>query len=121
MKVAIYARYSTDMQDRTSIDGQYRNCEEVAAQAGYTVVARFEDEGISGTDDSRPGYRALLAAAEARKFDGIVVDETSRLTRNPWELPRICEDLAFRGQFIVAKGFDSRHETAQLMAASTAA
>ncbi len=116
MRVAFYARYSTDLQDRTSIDGQYRNCEAVAAHNEYSVVARFKDEGISGSDASRPGYRALLAAAEANDFNGIVVDETSRLTRSPGELQRVLEELAFRGQFLLAKGFDSRHETAQLMA-----
>lgn len=116
MKVAIYARYSTDAQDRTSIDGQYRNCEAVAAQSGYKVAAKFKDEAIGGGNDSRPGYRALLAAMEAREFDGIVVDETSRLTRSPGELPRLIEELAFRDQFLLAKDFDSRHETAQLMA-----
>jgi site-specific DNA recombinase len=80
MKVGIYARYSTDLQDRTSIEGQFRNCEAVAKEHGFKVVAKFRDEGISGTDDTRPGYRALLAAAEAGEFDCIIVDETSRLT-----------------------------------------
>ena len=116
MKVAIYARYSTDMQDRTSIDGQFRNCEALAEQHGFQVVARFRDEGISGTDESRPGYLDLLAAAERGEFDGIVVDETSRLTRNPWELPRLIEDLRYRGQFILSPSLDSRHEAAQLFA-----
>lgn len=37
--------------------------------------------------------KAQLAAAEAHEFDGMIVDETSRLTRVPWELPRILEDL----------------------------
>ena len=31
MKVAIYARYSTALQDKTSIDGQVANCEALAA------------------------------------------------------------------------------------------
>ena len=75
MKVAIYSRFSTDQQDRTSIAGQVRNCEAIATQNGFKVVARFKDEGISGTDDRRPGYRALLTGAERREFDGIVVDE----------------------------------------------
>ena len=38
MKVAIYARYSTDMQNPASIEDQIRNCEEnVAATGGMTV------------------------------------------------------------------------------------
>ena len=41
MKVAIYARYSTDRQDRTSIDGQIANCEALAGREGLRVVATF--------------------------------------------------------------------------------
>ena len=117
MNVVIYARYSTDQQDRTSITGQVSNCEVVAARHGYAVVAHFQDEGITGTDDTRPGYRAMLAAAEAREFDGIIVDETSRLTRRAGELPRLLDLLAFRNQFLMdCNGFDSRTETAGLLA-----
>lgn len=117
MRVAIYARYSTDRQDQTSIDGQYRNCEELAQRSNYDVVARFCDKGISGTDDNRPGFQALLKACECGEFEGILVDETSRLTRNPSVLIKLMDDLAFRNQFLRdCKGFDSQHESAALLA-----
>ena len=117
MKVAIYSRYSTDMQDASSIAGQVANCEALAMANGWQVVEHYKDEALSGSDDNRPGYKQLLADSEAALFDGIVVDETSRLTRRPGELPRMLESLAFRRQFIVdCKGFDSRHETAALLA-----
>ena len=117
MLVAIYSRFSTDTQDKTSITGQVANCEALAARESLQVVSRYQDEGISGNDDNRPGYRQLLADSEAEKFDGILVDETSRLTRRPGELPRLLEILAFRNHFLLdCKGFDSRHETAALLA-----
>ena len=118
MKVAIYSRFSTNAQDATSITGQVVNCEDLAAQNGWTVVKRYKDEALSGSDDTRPGYQALLADSEAGDFDGIIVDETSRLTRRPGELPRLLEYLTFRNQWLVdCKGFDSRQETAALLAA----
>ena len=118
MKVAIYSRFSTDAQDATSITGQVVNCEDLAARNGWTVVKRYKDEAISGSDDTRPGYKALLADSEAGNFEGILVDETSRLTRRPGELPRLLEIFAFRNQWLVdCKGFDSRHETAALLTA----
>ena len=118
MKVAIYSRFSTDAQDATSITGQVVNCEDLAAQNGWTVVKRYKDEAISGNDDTRPGYQALLADSEGSKFDGILVDETSRLTRRPGELPRLLEILTFRSQWLMdCKGFDSRQESAALLAA----
>ncbi len=117
MRVGIYARYSTDMQDPTSIVGQVTNCKAIALANGWSVVKVYCDEAISGSDDSRPGYLNLLADSEAGKFDAIIVDETSRLTRRPGELPRILEHLAFRNQFLLdCKGFDSRQETATLLA-----
>jgi DNA invertase Pin-like site-specific DNA recombinase len=117
MRVAIYARYSTDQQDNTSIAGQVANCEALAARNDWTITEHYGDEAISGSDDSRPAYVQLLADSEAALFDAIIVDETSRLTRRPGELPRILDILAFRDQFLVdCKGFDSRHETAALLA-----
>ena len=117
MKVAIYARYSTNLQDQTSITGQVTNCAALAKENGWRVVEQYSDEAISGTDDSRPGYQQLLADSEAGKFDAIIVDETSRLTRRPGELPRLLEILNFHNQFLVdCSGFDSRHETAGLLA-----
>ncbi len=117
MKVAIYARYSTDMQDKTSIAGQISNCEALAAREGFDVVTRYQDAARSGNDDNRPQYQQLLADSEAGLFDAIIVDETSRLTRRPGELPRLLEILAFRSQFLVdCSGFDSRQETAELLA-----
>ena len=117
MRAAVYSRYSTDSQDATSITGQVSNCEDCALTHNLTITERYSDEAISGNDDTRPGYMALLAASEAGKFDGIIVDETSRLTRRPGELPRLLEILAFRNQFLLdCKGFDSRHETAALLA-----
>lgn len=117
MKVAIYSRFSTDSQDKTSIDGQVVNCQALADGNGWEVMERYSDEAISGTDDGRPGYQQLLADSEAGKFDAILVDETSRLTRRAGELPRILEILTFRNQFLMdCKGFDSREETAALLA-----
>ena len=108
MKVVIYSRFSTDAQDATSITGQVANCEDLAAQHGWKVVKRYSDEAISGSDDTRPGYQALLADSEASKFDGILVDETSRLTRRAGELPRLLEILTFRNQWLA----DSKASTA---------
>ena len=117
MKVAVYARFSTDKQDKTRFAGKISNCETVAKENDWRVVKCFTDEAISGTDDSRPEYKQLLADSEARKFDAIIVDETSRLTRSPGELPRLLALLEFRNQFLLdCKGFDSRHETAALLA-----
>lgn len=122
MKVAIYARYSTELQDKTSIAGQIANAEAIASREGFEVVARFQDEGLSGNDDRRSGYQLMLDALKRGEFVGIVCDETSRLTRNQAELHRITAELRFRDQFLItADGIDTRSESSELVLAVKAA
>ncbi len=122
IKVAVYARYSTDLQDKTSITGQIANCEALAAREGLKVIATFQDEGISGNDDSRPNYQAMLRELQAGTFTGIVCDETSRITRNQSELHRLVAELNFRDQFLIsADGVDTRSESSELLLAVKAA
>jgi DNA invertase Pin-like site-specific DNA recombinase len=115
--VAAYTRYSTAKQDRSSASGQLKNIRAFAAAHDYTIVAEFKDPERSGLDERRPEYLQMLAAAERGAFAGIIVDHTDRLSRVAGGLPRLVEELGFRRQFILdTKGFDSRHQTAQLMA-----
>ena len=51
MRVAIYARYSSEGQREASIDDQNRNCEAYAKRHGWRIVERYADKAISGTKD----------------------------------------------------------------------
>ena len=73
MRTAIYARYSTDRQGETSIEGQTAVCREIAAREGWPIVRTFEDRAMSGADPRRPGYLALLEAGRAGQYDLILV------------------------------------------------
>lgn len=122
MKAAVYARYSTDLQDKTSIAGQIANCEALASREGLSVVSQYQDEGQSGNDDNRPGYQAMLAALKRGEFVGIVCDETSRITRNQAELHRLVAELRFRDQFLITcDGIDSREESSEIVLSVKAA
>jgi DNA invertase Pin-like site-specific DNA recombinase len=122
MRVAIYSRFSTDTQDVTSIAGQVANCEALAARESLDVVARIEDEGISGNDDNRPGYKQLLGLLEDGSADGILCDETSRITRNQAELHRLVAELRFRDQFLLTvDGVDTRSESSEILLSVKAA
>ena len=63
MKVAIYARYSSDNQRDASIADQLRVCREFAARQGWTVVEEFTDHAISGATLLRSGFQALMRDA----------------------------------------------------------
>jgi site-specific DNA recombinase len=117
MKAALYARFSTEKQSEASIEDQFRVCERIAEQHGFSVIARFSDAAISGGTAQRPGYQRLLAAARRHEFDVIVAEDTSRLWRNLAEQsPRLAE-LADLGIAVVTHDLDTRHESAEIMGA----
>ena len=90
MRAAVYSRYSSDLQRPASIDDQVRQCRAEIARRGWQEVAAYSDSELAGTiAQRRPDYQRLLTAAKAREFDVVVVDELSRLTRDPEELARL--------------------------------
>jgi len=48
MKVAIYARYSSDNQRDASIADQMRVCRAFAERQGWTVAQEYSDHAVSG-------------------------------------------------------------------------
>ncbi|GAC1500646.1 MAG: hypothetical protein NVS1B6_06910 [Steroidobacteraceae bacterium] len=68
----MYARYSTDLQRKESIEDQFRVCAQIARRHDFTVVVQFSDEAISGGTIKRPVYQDLLRAARRHDFDVIV-------------------------------------------------
>lgn len=91
---AIYARYSSDLQNDRSIEDQIALCEAWARHNGYTVVSRFEDRAISGTKfRDRAGLMGLLTAARGRAFSVVVVEHGDRLSRHAGDIHHIREAL----------------------------
>jgi DNA invertase Pin-like site-specific DNA recombinase len=84
MKVAIYARYSSENQSEKSIDDQIRVCKNYAASNGMSIEDKhiYVDEAVSGSIVNRPGLQALQMAAEDNQFEAVVVDDLSRLSRS---------------------------------------
>ena len=82
MKAAIYARFSSDRQQETSIEAQVRACNEYAQRKKINVIKVFADEAISGTTTKRPQYQAMLAEASAHKFDIVLIHKYDRIARD---------------------------------------
>lgn len=111
IRAVLYARFSTDQQREQSIDDQNRVCQRVAEQAGFRIVGRFEDCGISGGTSIRAGYQAMLTAARAGQFDIIVAEDLSRLWRSRAEFgPRSAELEDLGIHFISPTGDDTRRD-----------
>ena len=69
MKVALYARYSSERQRDSSIADQFRNCERFLEDEDWDVVAHYKDEAKSGATADRPGYQEMVDAAKDGRFD----------------------------------------------------
>jgi len=112
MKVALYARYSSENQKESSITDQFRNCEQRAAREGWTITARYEDKAISGTTAERPGYQQMLKDAKAKQFDILLVHDFSRLSRDMDEVEMTRRRLIFWGVRIigVTDGIDTNQK-----------
>jgi len=67
--------------DGFSIEAQFTEMREFAAQRGWEVVAEFVDIGVSGTKTERPQLDAMQAAAAEHAFDVLLVHDLSRLSR----------------------------------------
>jgi len=101
-RAAIYIRVSTGEQATSyGLDVQRERCRAQAIAKGWSVVAEYEDAGISGTKDAagRPGLAGLIAGAEIQAFDAVIVLALDRLGRRT----RIVLDLVDR---LVAAGVD---------------
>ena len=98
MRVALYARYSDDKQNPASIADQLELCSRHAQARGWTIVATYTDAAISGAHmANRPGVNMLMAAAEERAFDLILVEHQDRLFRNLADNARAFERLSYLG------------------------
>jgi len=76
---ALYARYSSDLQNPRSIDGQWLVCRELASSEGWDIVACYHDDAVSGASiRGRVGLGQLLADARAGSFDLLPAPSWSR-------------------------------------------
>ena len=88
-RAAIYCRVSTADQ---SCERQEHDLAAFANRAGYEVAATFKETG-SGTKLDRAERRKVMALAQARKIDAILVTELSRWGRSTIDLLNTLREL----------------------------
>src|SRR5262245_1971051 len=101
VRAALYLRMSTDEQE-DSIDRQRANVLPYAGRKGYVLSddLTYADEGIAGDEFAkRAGLQRLLRDAAAGRFDVIVCDEISRLSRQKFTefIARVAHPLEEAG------------------------
>ena len=101
MKVALYARYSSDNQREASIADQIRICRVFAGREGWKIADEFHDAAISGATLLRPGFQALMRRALEREFDIVLAESLDRFSRDQEDTAGLFKRLTFLGVRIV--------------------
>jgi site-specific DNA recombinase len=101
MKVAIYARYSSENQRDASIADQFRVCREFAQRQSWDIEREYSDHAISGATLMRPGFQAFMAAALRKEFDIVLAEALDRFSRDQEDTAGLFKRLTFAGVNIV--------------------
>jgi site-specific DNA recombinase len=101
MRAVIYARYSSDLQNGTSIEDQVRICRQRIDREGWHLTGTYSDAAMSGTSRFRPDYQKLLQDARNRSFDLVVAEALDRLTRDQEDVAALFKHLSFAGVKLV--------------------
>ncbi|PSJ57151.1 recombinase family protein [Mesorhizobium soli] len=101
-RVALYARYSSDLQREASIEDQLRLCREHGAREAWAIAGSYHDAGISGASlVLRPGIQQLLRDAQAGRFEIVLAEALDRLSRDQADVATLYKQLKFCGVAIV--------------------
>ncbi|TPW26571.1 recombinase family protein [Martelella alba] len=95
MKVAIYARYSSDNQRDASIADQFRMCRLHAEKQGWIIVEEYSDHAISGASLLRPGVQALISDATRGRFDLVLAEAMDRLSRDQEDIAGLFKRMSY--------------------------
>lgn len=93
---ALYERLSRDDElvgESNSITNQKRFLEDYATQRGFTNIRHFTDDGYTGTNFNRPGFKAMMAEVEAGNVGAVIVKDMSRFGRDYLQVGYFTEML----------------------------
>lgn len=109
MKVALYARYSTDLQSDKSVEDQFRILTDYATKQGWVVVQTYADRALSGTHlASRPGAMQMLndVRSASCKWDLLLSEAWDRIARDSEHSSHIYKAFEFanKGIYTLTEG-----------------
>jgi DNA invertase Pin-like site-specific DNA recombinase len=93
-KVAVYVRVSTKDQ---SVDMQLNDLERYSRERGLDVFKVYEDNGVSGTKETRPALNELMDHAKKKRFDMVLVWRFDRFARSTKHLVTALHEFRHLG------------------------
>lgn len=103
VRIVTYARVSTaeQVEKGTSLSDQRRRLAAAVTSRAAELVEHFDDAGVSGVLDSRPGLDRLLARVEAGGVDAVMATKIDRISRSAVGLLNLVEKLREHGCHVV--------------------
>lgn len=119
IKVAAYARVSTDKDDQAnSFESQVKYFTDyINRQEDWKLVKVYKDEGLTGTSTvDRDDFNEMIADAMTGKIDVIITKEVSRFARNTLDSIAYTRKLKDKDVFVIflLDGIDTRQADAEL-------
>jgi DNA invertase Pin-like site-specific DNA recombinase len=116
-RIGIYARVST--RNGQTVENQLRQLNEVADRMGWSIVAVWTDEGISGSKgrDQRPGFDQMITAVNRREVDLVAAWSVDRLGRSLQDLIGFLADLQAKGcdLYLHQQGIDTSTPSGRML------
>ncbi len=108
LRVCAYCRVSTEEDEQeNSLENQIAHYKEsIQANPGYELVGIFQDYGISGFKENRPGFQEMMQAARKHEVDLIITKSVSRFCRNTDTLLKSVRELTDLGIGVI---FELQH------------
>jgi site-specific DNA recombinase len=116
MKVAVYARVSSDLQaEKGTIEAQLDYLRRYAALNNLDVAEEYTDEAVTGPTAlaKRPAGKRLLEDARLKKFSRVIFYRVDRFARSLYELLDAERTLAAYG--VTLKSASEEFDTSTAM------
>lgn len=104
--LGMYRRLSFDErseEESNSVANQKRLIEDYLLDKDDIIIYKcYVDDGYTGTDFERPGYKKMLEDIKNKKINGVIVKDLSRLGRNYIEVGKFIDEIIpkYRLRFI---------------------
>ena len=118
-KVAIYGRVSTEHEAQLSaLENQLQwYDDQVRYHPNWTVIDRYIDEGISGTQAAkRPQFMQMIRQCKQGRIDMIITKSVSRFARNTVDCIKYVRELKAMGIPVIfeKEGLNTMHATSEI-------
>lgn len=100
VRVALYARVSTTNGQDPEM--QLRDLRDYTSRRGWVIHREYIDQGVSGSNESRPALNELMVDAHRRKFDAVLVWKVDRFGRSLEHLVNCLAELGALGVAFVS-------------------